>query len=152
MTGENETCSYLASKAGSSTRAYRVVVFVNLLILAEPLRFGRIARVTTDREKKMKDLPEEEEEEAPECDCCHAGGVALKTYDLRRPLIRTDPNRLKLLCKLCAGTKTSSYCLQYPGQHDSDSVEVMRTLCYVGNQILKAVHAAAAKPKGDTLR
>ena len=77
--------------------------------------------------------------DAPECDCCRASGVRLKEYDLRRPLMRDDPERMRMLCELCAGTMTSTYVLQYPGQHDRDSVEVMRTLCYVGNQILKAV-------------
>lgn len=77
------------------------------------------------------------------CGCCRVEEVHVKEYDMEYDM--SSPikhgSRAVLLCELCAGTMTSVYALQYPAQHNSDTVEVMRTLCYIGNQILKAVKA-----------
>jgi hypothetical protein len=74
----------------------------------------------TDREK-----PEE-------CDCCQYETDALESY---RSHSQADG---RWLCALCAGTTTST-CDEYPENHDPDKVEIIKTICYVGNAILDAL-------------
>lgn len=71
-----------------------------------------------------------------ECHCC-GFETTLKEYEPNR--IGTGGRQKPVwLCDLCAGTMTSSFD-EYPEQHDRDALAVMKTICYVGNAILKAL-------------
>lgn len=78
-------------------------------------------------------------EQPAECCCCGFETEALADYGYRGD----DP---KWCCELCAGTLTSrahSHPEQFRGQE-----HVMKTICYVGNVILKAIRESA-RPTGE---
>lgn len=69
-----------------------------------------------------------------ECDCCHFSTDDLTEYE-SGPGERTKGSRW--LCELCAGTSAGTY--QKYAHTDHDTSEVLKTICYVGNVILKAL-------------
>lgn len=77
----------------------------------------------------------EPSEKPEECDCCDYETAALESY---RPNVGARSQRERWLCRLCAGTMTSTYD-EYPEQHDHDALALMKTVCYVGNAILDAL-------------
>lgn len=75
-----------------------------------------------------------------ECDFCGYEGIETKPYDMRRGANATTENpEQKHLCDLCAATPAGS-AYKYPEQFpDTDT---LKTVCFVGNEILKAIEAA----------
>lgn len=76
------------------------------------------------------------DEKSEECDSCGFETTDLKEYPHRGERSRHSPTTM-WLCFLCAHTPASNayiYPSQYEGQH-----AILRTLCYVGNEILKAI-------------
>lgn len=83
-------------------------------------------------EPVTRDKPEE-------CDCCQYPTAALGSY---RSAVMAKSKETRWLCRLCAGTMTSTYD-EYPQQHDSDALQLMKTVCYVGNAVLDAIRGKA---------
>lgn len=73
-------------------------------------------------------------EKPEECECCQFETAALSEY---RPNVGSIDEGPRWICDLCAGTMTSTFD-SYPSQHGPE-LHVMKTICYVGNVILKAL-------------
>ena len=68
-----------------------------------------------------------------ECDSCHFGPVAIQVYDGADDIpARMYPE--KKLCDLCASTPAGN---EIDG--GTDRGDVLATICYVGNAILRAL-------------
>lgn len=74
-----------------------------------------------------------EPKEEDECDSCGFQGPT-EAYPRRNHKLGGGGD--KRLCVLCAGTHAGN-ALEYPDQYPN--AEAMRTICYVGNVILKAI-------------
>lgn len=72
-----------------------------------------------------------------ECENCQAEGVEISVY--KRGL---NNERSAELCNLCAGTMSGNVTL-YPDNH-REYGEVLQCICYVGNQIIKAIKESRA--------
>ena len=68
------------------------------------------------------------------CDCCCFETGALTAY---RHESRLKADAQKWLCDLCAETEAGRM-LDYPSQFEGQAATI-RTVCYVGNVILKAL-------------
>ncbi|HEX2242023.1 MAG TPA: hypothetical protein VHK27_01955 [Gammaproteobacteria bacterium] len=68
------------------------------------------------------------------CECCNFETKELKPYETNRYFPK-QPVETKWICKLCADTMTGAFS-DYPNQHNADSLEIMKTICHVGNAIL----------------
>lgn len=69
------------------------------------------------------------------CDCCQSAVAELEHFEPNRIGSRLPPEDLpQWFCALCANTMASNSVI-YPDQH-RESGEAMRTVCYVGNEIL----------------
>jgi hypothetical protein len=85
-----------------------------------------------------------DEDEEMECQCCGSKGVPLKAFLAgtdgiwREQARRGKDAPFRALCSLCAGTMTSVWA-DYPKQHDYEITEMMKTICFVGNSILKEI-------------
>jgi hypothetical protein len=79
-------------------------------------------------------MKNEERDDPPECECCKAKAVPLTEY---RPNVMGIHREPRLLCDLCAGTMTST--LDDYKHSRGDHVEIMKVVCFVGNEILKAI-------------
>lgn len=64
-----------------------------------------------------------------DCDSCRCEDVAVTEYPA------THFSAAKRVCELCAKTMTSTW-VDY-SHTNKDALEVMRTVCYVGNIILR---------------
>jgi hypothetical protein len=82
-----------------------------------------------------------EEDETPECDCCHYPASDLAKYEAHDVLSRAKGEN-KLLCRLCSHTMTSVY-QEYTNLYSSDTTEIMKTICHVGNAIIDAIKGRA---------
>lgn len=82
-------------------------------------------------------------EKPEECECCRFETMDLKEYDSARNFPQ-KPDETKWLCQLCANTMTGAFA-DYPQQHDRDALEVMKTICHVGNAILAAIKGVQGK-------
>lgn len=79
------------------------------------------------------------------CDCCGAEAVETKFYEApahlhKKHLHYTGDN----LCTLCAGTATGNAHL-YPDQYRGQ-VQILKTICFVGNEIIKALRPEEHAP------
>lgn len=43
------------------------------------------------------------------------------------------------LCDLCASTATNTYSGKNPRRHSDETIQIMKTICYVGNSIISAI-------------
>lgn len=68
------------------------------------------------------------------CDFCDAQDVPVREYETRFP----NTGEKRLLCELCCCTPAGN-ALLYPDQHTSAEKHIMKTICFVGNQVLKAL-------------
>lgn len=84
----------------------------------------------------------EEIENVPECECCGAGAIDLTTYNLRHPQWKPIEGNFEkvetIMCDLCANTHVSLY-KEYPSRELSNN-EIGKVICFVGNEILKAIN------------
>jgi hypothetical protein len=83
-----------------------------------------------------------------ECEFCEFETTDLKAYSNSPFTDNTDTH--KWLCKLCAATPAGNAC-EYPRQYEGE-LNTLKTICYVGNAILKAIAAsapAASPQKGE---
>lgn len=74
-----------------------------------------------------------------ECASCHSKGIPLEFYEYFRVVAAQRGVAGRLLCALCAGTHAGN-AEEYPDQYRHER-NTMRTICYVGNEILKALKA-----------
>jgi hypothetical protein len=77
------------------------------------------------------------------CDCCGFETSKTQFYkwnDFTNK--RGADNTGRWLCGLCAGTMTSTYD-EYPRQHTDQEPTALKTICYVGNAILRALEKPA---------
>jgi hypothetical protein len=77
------------------------------------------------------------------CECCASDGVLLAAYRMDNPKVKEDYRLrnippFKVLCSLCAGTMTGMWD-EYFEYNDENAIQIMKTICYVGNEILKAI-------------
>jgi hypothetical protein len=75
-----------------------------------------------------------------ECDCCGFVTKKLQKFADQDTTIAGGGKTRKddfWYCDLCCSTPASTYS-RYPGQQASNTV-VLQTICYVGNEILKAL-------------
>lgn len=85
-----------------------------------------------------------EPEEKPTCDCCRYPAKDLRPIgaDDAGP---DDGTRLEgsrtILCGICAGTKASKW-HEYRRSHGTETMELMRTICYIGNKVIDEIGRA----------
>lgn len=80
-----------------------------------------------------EDIHDDEDEE--ECECCRSTNVVLFTTAAIRRTNEGNDKPDRRLCKLCRSTMVSTY-EEYPTQHPGDGIEIMKSICYVGNAII----------------
>lgn len=77
-----------------------------------------------------------------ECDCCGFTTTALRAFNALDTSIGGGGETVKenfWYCELCSSTLTSSFS-RFPGRQPGN-MEVMKTVCLVGNKILAAIEA-----------
>jgi hypothetical protein len=80
-----------------------------------------------------------QDEKSESCDCCGFETTKIDFYKWNDFTNKRLPeNKGRWLCDLCAGTMTSTYD-EYPRQHTDQELTALKTICYVGNAILRAL-------------
>lgn len=86
----------------------------------------------------VEDVVKVYELEEAVCECCESIGVHFNVT-ARSPTVdprRYDEHEFILLCDICYSTHLGTN-FQYPRQHDSDALALMKLVAYIGNEIIK---------------
>ena len=79
------------------------------------------------------------------CDYCGYAGTNVRWVRYPASTRGDNENNGRILCDLCCGTAIGTYD-EYALTKNKDTVDILRTICYVGNAIIAAIKAQA---KGD---
>ncbi len=69
-----------------------------------------------------------------ECSCCESENVKVNEFS---PSVVSKTEQTRLLCNLCASTMTST--LSDSTRGEMSHVEIMKTICFVGNEVIKQI-------------
>lgn len=72
-----------------------------------------------------------------ECDACSSKNVITVPYRMHRNWPEDRSNDYMNLCDLCASTPMGN-AYEYPEQYE-DERNILKTICYIGNAIIKAI-------------